>query len=39
MKYATSVQNAMNKKYTETDDIQEWAVEISDLVKEIVKAK
>ena len=39
MKYATSVQNAMNKKYTETDDIQEWAVEISDLVKEIVNAK
>ena len=39
MKYATSVQNAMNKKYTETDDIQEWAVEISDLVKEIVKEK
>ena len=39
MKYATSVQNAMNKKYTETDDIQEWAVEISDRVKEIVKAK
>ena len=39
MKYATSVQNAMNKKYTETDDIQEWAVEISDLVKEIVKSK
>lgn len=39
MKYATSVQNAMNKKYTETDDIQEWAVEISDRVKEIVNAK
>ena len=39
MKYATSVQNAMNKKYTETDDIQEWAVEISDRVKEIVNTK
>ena len=39
MKYATSVKNAMNNKYTETDDIQEWAVEISDLVKEIVNAK
>lgn len=39
MKYATSVENAMNSKYTETDDLQEWAVEINDLVNEIVNAK
>lgn len=39
MKYATSVENAKNSKYTETDDLQEWAVEISDIVNEIVNAK
>lgn len=39
MKYATSVENAMNSKYTETDDLKEWAVEINDLVNEIVNAK
>lgn len=39
MKYATSVENAKNSKYTETDDLQEWAVEINDLVNEIVNAK
>jgi len=39
MKYATSVENAMNGKYTETDDIKEWAVEINDLVNEIVNTK
>jgi len=39
MKYATSVENAMNSKYTETDDIKEWAVEINDIVNEIVNSK
>lgn len=39
MKYATSVENAMNSKYTETDDLKEWAVEINDIVNEIVNAK